>query len=77
MKAMLAQFWLSMGAMFAAWQSFMNMILNLTKSGEVMTEGVLKGVMHDAEVDSLKLEEEIATFKAQALVRKQALLAAP
>jgi hypothetical protein len=75
MKEMLKQMWLALGMMFAAWQSLMQMVLNLTKSGEVMSEGVLKGAIHDAEVDSLKLEEEIATFKQQVAVRKAALLA--
>jgi hypothetical protein len=77
MKVMLAQMWMALSMMFAAWESLMQAILNITKTGEVMTEGLLNSTKHDAEVDALKLAEEISTFKAQAAVRKQALLAAP
>ena len=74
MKVMLSQMWLALGMMFAAWQSLMQAVLNVTKTGEVMTKGMLDSSVHDAEVESLKLQEEIATFKQQAAVRKQALL---
>lgn len=77
MKTMLSQMWLALGMMFAAWQSLMQAVLNVTKTGEVMTAGMLASSVHDAEVESLKLAEEIATFKAQAAVRRQALLQAP
>ena len=74
MKVMLSQMWLALGMMFAAWQSLMQAVLNVTKTGEVMTKGMLDSSVHDAEVESLKLQEEIATFKAQAATRRQALL---
>jgi hypothetical protein len=77
MKVMLSQMWLAMGMMFSAWQSLMQAVLNVTKTGEVMTAGMLASSVHDAEVENLKLQEEIAVFKAQVLARKQALLAAP
>lgn len=75
MKVMLSQMWLALGMMFAAWQSLMQAVLNVTKTGEVMTAGMLASSVHDAEVEALKLAEEIATFKQDVLARKQALLA--